>query len=100
MIDRGALVLGRLGTAPYRGVHRPALDAQQFTGRKGKELARRYAEVVVSGEGVIEDLDDAFSLLASAEKIGITGLEVIVFEVPQEPLPTGRSLPVAPVPPA
>lgn len=100
MIDRGALVVTRPAGAVYRGVHRASLDAAHFTGRKGKELAARYREWIVAGEGVLEDLDEAIELRDAAEKIGVTGLEVIVFEVPQEPPPPPRGLPIAPVPPA
>jgi hypothetical protein len=100
MIDRGALVVTRPTGAVYRGVHRASLDATHFTGRKGKELAARYREAIVAGEGVLEDLDEAIELRNAAEKIGIVGLEVIVFEVPQEPPPPPRGLPIAPVQPA
>ena len=100
MIDRGALVLARAAEPSYRGVHRSALDSAAFTGRKGKDLAARYRDGVVAGEGVLEDLDEAIALRDVADKIGVTGLEVIVFEVPQEPMPVARGLPLAPVPPA
>lgn len=99
MIDRGALVLARTGAA-YRGPHRPALDAQPFTGRKGKALAERYRARLTDGEGVLEDLDDAIAMRDECARIGAGELEVLVFEVPQEPAPTGRSLPIAPTPPA
>jgi hypothetical protein len=100
MIDRGALVLAPFAGAPYRGVYRPPLDAQHFTGRRGRDLARRYREALVAGEGVIEDLDEAVALRDAATRIGIVGLEVVVFEIPQEPAPSARALPIAPLPPA
>src|SRR4051794_16033813 len=100
MLDRGALVLERAEGRAYRGVHRRPLDAMPFTGRKGKTLARRYADAIVAGDGVLEDLDEALSMRDAAEAMGLHGLEVIVFEVPQEPLPGPRALPVAPTPPA
>jgi hypothetical protein len=100
MIDRGALVLEMPQGGAYRGVNRPALDAQKFTGRKGRDLAQRYRDAIVAGDGVLEDLDDAIELRAAAEHIGVTGLEVIVFEVPQEPMPRPGALPIATNPPA
>lgn len=100
MIDRGALVVATpTGGSPYRGVNRPPLDGQRFTGRTGKELAQRYRSVIVAGEGVIEDLDEAIALRMAAVKIGVT-VEVIVFELPQEPRPREGALPVASTPPA
>ena len=101
MIDRGALVLGPSPVAAsYRGVHRPPLDAQAFTGRRGRELARRYADAVVAGDGVIEDLDDAITLRGEATAMGIAGLDVVVFELPQEPAPRPGAVPIAFEPPA
>lgn len=99
MIDRGALVLSR-GAGRYRGVYRPALDARRFTGRRGKDLVRRYRQAIVAGEGVIEDLDEAIALVREAAKLGVTDLEVVVFEVPQEPPPARGALPIVPTPPA
>ncbi len=99
MIDRGALVLAPAPQGPYRGVHRPPLDGLAFTGRKGKDLARRYVGLVVEGEGVLEDLDDAIALRDDARKMGFTDLDVVVFVVPQVPwVPKG--LPVLEAPPA
>jgi hypothetical protein len=100
MIDRGALVLAPYPDGAYRGVHRAPLDAQHFTGRRGRDLAERYRDAIVAGDGVIEDLDEAIDLLAAGSKIGLEGLEVIVFEIPQEPAPAPRALPIAPTPPA
>jgi hypothetical protein len=100
MIDRGALVLARDPTRPYRGVNRPGLDAQAFTGRKGRDLAQRYRDAVIAGEGVLEDLDDAIELRDAAARLGLNTLEVIVFEVPQEPAPRTGGLAIAVNPPA
>ncbi len=99
MIDRGALVVAiPTGGSTYRGVNRPPLDGQTFTGRRGKDLAQRYRDGLVAGEGVIEDLDEAIAVRDAAVKIGIA-VEVIVFELPQEPRPKAGSLPIAPTPP-
>lgn len=100
MIDRGALILALADDRRYRGLHRKPFDALTFTGRRGRELGQRYAAAIVAGEGVVEDLDEALALRAAAEKIGIHDLDVIVFEVPQEPKPAPRALPIAPAPPA
>jgi hypothetical protein len=100
MIDRGALILGPHPSGRYRGVHRTPLDGQRFTGRKGRALAKRYADALVAGEGVIEDLDDAMQMLAGAAKMGIEDLEVVVFEVPHEPTPTNPALALVPNAPA
>lgn len=100
MIDRGALVRAPVEGSPYRGPHRPPLDAMRFTGRKGKELAREYQEAVGAAGGVLEDLDDAIAFTQRAQQMGFLQLEVIVFEVPQEPAPRAGTLPVAPTPPA
>lgn len=99
MIDRGALVLARTAHETYRGPHRTPLDGLEFTGRKGKDLARRYAVAVVEGEGVLEDLDEAVSLLHEARALNVGPIEAIVFEVPQTPMGRGV-LPVHEPPPA
>lgn len=100
MIDRGALVLGPFAAGPYRGVHRPPLDAQNLPGPSGRDLRRAYAAAIVEGDGVIEDLDQALAFQQQAERIGMRGLDVVVFERPSEPPPGGRILPIAVVPPA
>ena len=100
MIDRGALVVARIEGETYRGVHRLALDAQPFTGKRGRELGQRYRDAIVAGDGVIEDLDEAIALCEAATKIGVEKLEVLVFEVPQEPAPRAGSLPIAAPQPA
>ncbi len=81
MIDRGALVL-ELPAEGYRGVHRRPLDAMPFTGRKGKDLGRRYTAGILEGDGVLEDLDEALSLRDAVRGIGLA-VEVVVFEVPR-----------------
>lgn len=99
MIDRGALVLSRAPNERYRGAHRTPLDGMQFTGRKGRDLGRRYASAVVAGDGVLEDLDEAIAFMHEARELGLGALEVIVFEVPQTPF-VRHSLPVIEAPPA
>ncbi|MBI5514359.1 MAG: hypothetical protein HY909_11360 [Deltaproteobacteria bacterium] len=84
-VDRGALILCRDPTREYRGTHRTPLDGVAFRGRRGRDLGRRYAEALVDGEGVLQDLDQALALCAEATALGIPSLEVIVFEVPQRP---------------
>lgn len=85
MIDRGALVLAAPERGAYRGLRRRPLDGLAFTGRKGRDLARRYAQAVVEGEGVLEDLDEAIALRAEALKMGFRDVDVVVFAVPQTP---------------
>jgi hypothetical protein len=93
MIDRGALVLAPFVGGAYRGVYRTPLDGLAYTGRKGKELARRYAAHIVEGDGVLEDLDDAISLREEAKRMGFHDLDVVVFVVPQTPWnPKGLSV--------
>ena len=99
MIDRGALVLAPKAGLAYRGVNRTPLDGLAYTGRKGKELARRYAAHIVEGDGVLEDLDDAISMREEAKRMGFTDLDVVVFVVPQTPW-APKSLPVLEAPPA
>lgn len=99
MIDRGALVLAPSEKGPYRGVHRRPLDGLAFTGRKGKELARRYAAHIVEGEGVLDDLDDAIALRDEAARMGFHDLDVVVFVVPQTPW-NPRALGLVEEPPA
>ncbi len=99
MIDRGALVLAPRAGVSYRGVNRTPLDGLAYTGRKGKELARRYAAHIVEGEGVLEDLDDAISMREEARRMGFADLDVVVFVVPQTPW-APKSLPVVEAPPA
>lgn len=94
MIDRGALVLALYEKGSYRGVHRKPLDGLAFTGRKGKELARRYAAHLVEGDGVLDDLDDAIALRDEATRMGFRDLDVVVFAVPQTPW-NARALPLA-----
>jgi hypothetical protein len=83
MIDRGALVLAPREGSPYRGLRRTALDGLAWTGRKGKDLARRYAERLVEGDGVLDDLDDAIELRDAARAMGFADVDVVVFAVPQ-----------------
>jgi hypothetical protein len=99
MIDRGALVLGPRDASTYRGPHRTPLDGFAFTGRKGKDLARRYASALIAGDGVIEDLDEAIALCHEARRLGFTDVDVVVFVVPQVPQVV-RGLPVIEPPPA
>ena len=98
MIDRGALVLGAAEGSTYGGLRRTPLDGLAFTGRKGKDLARRYADALVDGDGVLEDLDDAIAMRDAARQMGFA-VDAVVFAVPQtawEP----RGLPVVEAPPA
>lgn len=99
MIDRGALVLAPSTKGAYRGVNRPPLDGLAYTGRKGKELARRYAAHIVEGDGVLEDLDDAIGMREEARRMGFTDLDVVVFVVPQTPW-NPKGLPVVEAAPA
>lgn len=96
MIDRGALVLSRVPT--YQGLHRPALDAVTPRNKRGHALARRYADAVVEGEGVLEDLDEALEMRNQGRAMGLD-VDVVVFEVPQRPAAPG-GLPVVAEPPA
>lgn len=98
MIDRGALIVARVEGA-YRGVHRPSLDAVCPAGKAGAGLKRRYVDAVVAGDGVLEDLDEAAELLDAARAIRLGDVDLVVFEVPQEPAAAG-ALPVASPPPA
>lgn len=99
MIDRGALVLAPRAGSLYRGLYRTPLDGVTFSDRRGRDVARRYAELLVEGEGVIEDLDDALALRSEAGRHGAEALDVVVFAVPQTPwVPKG--LPVVEAPPA
>lgn len=98
MIDRGALVLARENLGSYRGVHRPALDAIAHE-KRFKKLRERYRKAILKGDSVIDDLDEALALAALAHQGGLE-VDVVVFEVPQEPKPTKGALPIAPTPPA
>ncbi|MBL8681283.1 MAG: hypothetical protein JNK05_19045 [Myxococcales bacterium] len=98
MIDRGALVLAVEPAHTYRGVHRPALDAVA-TAKRFSALRARYREALLNGDSVIDDLDVAHSLANEARAAGLA-VEVVVFEVPQEPAPQKGVLPIAPSPPA
>lgn len=98
MIDRGALVLARDANSAYRGVHRPALDAVASAKRFTK-LRERYRDALSRGDSVIEDLDEALALAREA-RAGSLRVDVIVFEVPQDPAPAKGALPIAPTPPA
>lgn len=98
MIDRGALVLAPLEGSSYKGLRRPPLDGLAFTGRKGKELARRYVDAVVVGDGVLEDLDEAIALRDAARQMGFE-VDAVVFAVPQTPW-SPRALPVVEEAPA
>jgi hypothetical protein len=83
MIDRGALLLAPREGSPYRGLRRTPLDGLAWTGRKGKELARRYAAHIVEGDGVLDDLDDAIGMRDEARAMGFADVDVVVFAVPQ-----------------
>jgi hypothetical protein len=98
MIDRGALVLAP-AESPYRGLRRKPLDGLAWTGRKGKDLARTYAQRIVEGDGVIDDLDDAIAMRDAARAMGFGGVDVVVFAVPQTPW-NPKGLPVAEPAPA
>jgi hypothetical protein len=98
MIDRGALVLAREPIGSYRGVHRPALDALAREKRFNK-LRERYRAAILEGDSVIDDLDEALAIAALAREGGLA-VDVVVFEVPQEPAPAKGALPIAPTPPA
>jgi hypothetical protein len=98
MIDRGALILARDARHAYRGVHRPALDAVALGGR-ARALRERYRAALLEGDSVLDDLDLALSLAADARRAGVA-VDVLVFEVPQEPAPARGSLPIAPTPPS
>lgn len=98
MIDRGALLLLRVASG-YRGAWRPALDAHPRRDDPAlRGLVREYREGVVDGDGVLEDLDLALSILARAREAGVGDVELAVFEVPQPAAP--GALPLAPEAPA
>ncbi|MFO0608162.1 MAG: hypothetical protein U0324_33665 [Polyangiales bacterium] len=99
MIDRGALVLAPTEGTPYAGLRRKPLDGLAWTGRKGKDLARSYAQRIVEGDGVLDDLDDAIALRDAARAMGFADVDVVVFAVPQTPW-NPKALPVAEDPPA
>jgi hypothetical protein len=99
MIDRGALVLAPADGSSYAGLRRTPLDGLPWTGRKGKDLARRYACRIVEGDGVLEDLDEAIALRDAARAMGFPTVDVVVFAVPQTPW-SPRALPVLEAPPA
>lgn len=93
MIDRGALLLLRVASG-YRGAWRPTLDAHPRRDEAAmRELVREYREAVVDGDGVLEDLDLALSILARAREAGVDDVELAVFEVPQPAAP--GALPLA-----
>jgi hypothetical protein len=98
MIDRGALVLARDANTSYRGVHRPALDAIA-TAKRFTKLRERYRDALLRGDSVIEDLDEALAFARDA-RAGSLSVDVIVFEVPQDPAPAKGALPIAPSAPA
>ena len=98
MIDRGALVLARDDKHSYRGVHRPSLDAVASHKRFAR-LRQRYRDALMEGDSVIDDLDEALAIAADARAAALS-VDVIVFEVPQEPMPSKGALPIAPSPPA
>jgi hypothetical protein len=98
MIDRGALVLGRDAAHAYRGVHRPALDAIALA-KRSSSLRKRYRDALIDGDSVIDDLDLAVELAVDARKASLS-VDVIVFELPQEPAPARGVLPIAPSPPS
>ncbi len=98
MIDRGALVLARDANTSYRGVHRPALDAIA-TAKRFSKLRERYRDALLRGDSVIEDLDEALAFARDA-RAGSLSVDVIVFEVPQDPAPAKGALPIAPSAPA
>lgn len=99
MIDRGALVLAPTEGSVYQGLRRRPLDGLAWTGRKGKDLARSYAQRVVEGDGVLDDLDDAIAMRDAARAMGFAGVDVVVFAVPQVPW-SPRALPVVEEAPA
>ncbi len=98
MIDRGALIVEGRPHGGYRGVHRTALDAL-LREKKQKSLVEKYREALIEGEGVLTDLDEAIELLVEAQERKAI-VELIVFEVPQEPAAARGSLPMALEPPA
>ncbi|MDP3276106.1 MAG: hypothetical protein Q8Q09_12980 [Deltaproteobacteria bacterium] len=95
MIDRGALIVAS-ATGHYRGVHRAPLDAISSEKRHAK-LRSQYREALAEGDCVIDDLDVAIALAKSAREAKLD-VEVIVFEVPQEPFVRG-ALPIVIAPP-
>lgn len=98
MIDRGALLLLR-DPSGYRGTWRPSLDAHPRAREPAlRRLVRGYRDAVVEGDGVLEDLDAALSLLQQSRELGLDELELIVFEAPQPSLP--GALPLATEAPA
>jgi hypothetical protein len=98
MIDRGALILARDDRHAYRGVHRPALDAIA-TGGRVRALRERYRAALLEGDSVLDDLDLALNLASDARRAGLS-VDVVIFEVPQEPSPARGALPIAPTPPS
>lgn len=98
MIDRGALIVERRRNGGYRGVQRAPLDAL-CPDKKQKKLRDDYRALIVEGDGVLTDLDEAIALLKQAIERKID-VELIVFEVPQEAMPTRTALPLALEPPA
>ncbi len=100
MIDRGALLLRWNPAVPYRGLHRTPLDGAPAPDARVARLYARYREALASGDGVLEDLDDALTMRLQAERAGARDVEVIVFEVPQERAQRPGALPIATAAPA